>query len=65
MADMVIHSGSGGIEGVFKVDISTSTSSNQIPFGIDFQNTNGLACDGINFFIGKTDTAGVRRYCEI
>ena len=51
--------GSGWIKGVFKVDISTSTSSNQLPFGLDFQNTNGLACDGINFFIGKTDNAGV------
>ncbi len=52
-------SGFGGIRGVFKIDISNSTSSNQIPFGSDFENTNGLACDGLNFFIGKTDSAGV------
>ncbi len=52
-------SGSGGIEGVFKVDISTSNSSNQIPFGIDFQNKNGFACDGINFFILMSDLSGI------
>ena len=51
--------GSGGIEGVFKIDISTSTSSNQIPLSPDFDMTNGLACDGTNLFIGKTDISGV------
>jgi hypothetical protein len=52
-------SGSGGIEGVFKIDISSCNSSNQIPLSSDFDLTNGLACDGSNLFIGKTDTAGV------
>jgi len=52
-------SGSGGIEGVFRVDITSSTSSNQMPYSPDFQYATGLACDGSNLFIGKTDTAGV------
>lgn len=52
-------SGSGGIEGVFRVDIASSTSSNQIPIGSEFDNSNGLACDGSNFFISRSDSNGV------
>ena len=33
-------SGSGGIAGVFKVDIASSTSSNQMPFSSGFQSAN-------------------------
>ena len=51
--------GSGYIEGVFRVDIASSTSSNQIPFGSDFDLTDGLACDGLNFFVGKSDSAEI------
>jgi hypothetical protein len=52
-------SGSGWVEGVFKVDISSSTSSNQIPFSQDFQEASGLACDGTNLFIGNADSLEV------
>ncbi len=52
--------GSGYIEGIFRVDISSNTSSNQIPFGSgsDFDLTNGLACDGTNLFISHADSMG-------
>ena len=47
--------GSGYIEGIFKVDISTSTSSYQIPNNSNLIGTmRGLACDGTNFYIGVT-----------
>jgi Secretion system C-terminal sorting domain len=52
-------SGSGGIEGVFRVDIASSTSSNQISIGSEFDNSNGLASDGSNFFISRSDSNGV------
>lgn len=52
-------SGSGWVEGVFKVDISSSTSSNQIPFSQDFQEASGFACDGTNLFIGNADSLEV------
>jgi hypothetical protein len=52
-------SGSGGIAGVFKVDIASSSSSNQLPYSPGFQSPTGFACDGINLFMGKTDSAGV------
>ncbi len=51
--------GSGWIEGVFKVNISNSTSSNQMPFAQDFQGASGFACDGTNLFIGNTDSMEV------
>jgi hypothetical protein len=51
--------GSGWIEGVFKINISNSTSSNQLPFAQDFQNGTGLACDGTNLFIGNADSMEV------
>ena len=51
--------GSGWIEGVFKINISNSTSSNQLHFTEDFQNGAGLACDGTNLFIGNADSTEV------
>jgi hypothetical protein len=51
--------GSGGIPGVFRVNISNSTSSNQLHFAQDFQNGSGLACDGTNLFIGNADSMEV------
>ena len=51
--------GTGYIEGLFKVDISTSTSSSQIKNSISGEeNINGLGCDGTNFFIGIKSTSG-------
>jgi hypothetical protein len=48
-------SGSGGKKGIFKVNISTSTSSNQIT-GSSGINSNaelgGLTNDGVNFYVG-------------
>jgi len=51
--------GTGWIEGVFKINISNSTSSNQLHFAEDFQNGSGLACDGTNLFIGNADSMEV------
>ena len=51
--------GSGYIEGVFKIDMTTSNSSNQIPYSDLVTPTNGLACDGISFYIGVVDTFGI------
>ncbi len=47
-------SGAGGKAGIFKIDIVTSTSSNQIPAGsgVDLEGLGGLANDGVNLFIG-------------
>lgn len=51
--------GSGYKPGVFKIDIASSTSSNQLPFSNDFKEARGLACDGVNFFIGNNDSTGL------
>ncbi len=51
--------GGGGIEGVFSVNLSNSTSSNQLHLTQDFQRASGLACDGTNLFISKTDSLNV------
>jgi hypothetical protein len=40
------------IEGIFKVDVNTSSASSQIPFSDSVSNQNGFACDGTNFYIG-------------
>ncbi len=49
-------SGTGkGIVGVFKIDIGTSTSSNQLPAAAGIDTTNefgGLASDGVNLYLG-------------
>jgi hypothetical protein len=52
--------GSGYIPGFFKVDINSSTSSFQMPYSQSMQFTNGLACDGNNFFIGVADSSMFR-----
>lgn len=49
----------GGIEGVFKMNISNSTSSNQLHLSQDFQRASGLASDGTNLFIGNVDSMEV------
>ena len=44
-----------GIVGVFKIDIGTSTSSNQLPAAAGIDTTNefaGLASDGVNLYVG-------------
>jgi len=44
-----------GIVGVFKIDIGTSKSSNQLPAGPGIDTTNefgGLASDGVNLYLG-------------
>ena len=44
-----------GIVGVFKIDIGTSTSSNQLPAAPGIDTTNefgGLASDGVNLYLG-------------
>jgi hypothetical protein len=51
--------GSGGIEGVFRVDIAPSTSSYQKPYGQTWRNKNGLACDGTNLFISVADSNSI------
>lgn len=48
--------GSGFVEGVFKVNLSNNTSSNQIRLAQDFQQASGLACDGTNLFICNADS---------
>lgn len=52
-------SGAGGVEGVFKVNLSNTTSSNQLHLALDFQHAFGLACDGTNLFICQEDSMGV------
>jgi len=52
-------SGMGYIDGVFKIDISTSNSSSQLKFNSLIYPTNGFACDGVNFYVGVVDTFGV------
>lgn len=50
-------SGTGNyIPGFFKVNLSSSTSSSQIPFNTAIKDDYGLACDGTNFFLGVEDT---------
>ncbi|MGA7160802.1 MAG: T9SS type A sorting domain-containing protein [Bacteroidota bacterium] len=47
--------GSGYVNGIFKINLATSNSSNQIPAssGIDLTNElGGLANDGVNFYVG-------------
>jgi hypothetical protein len=51
--------GSGYIPGVFRVDIASSTSSNQLPYSQGFEDTDGLTCDGLNFFMARSDSNGV------
>ncbi len=44
-----------GMVGVFKIDIATSKSSNQLPAGPGIDTTNelgGLASDGVNLYVG-------------
>lgn len=55
--------GTGYVEGIFKVDISTSSSSSQIPGGSE-QLTTGFACDGIYFYIGvdSMGTEGIVKF---
>jgi hypothetical protein len=49
-------SGSGGVPGVFQVNIANSTSSNQMHLAEGFQFGHGLACDGTNLFISHVDS---------
>lgn len=51
--------GTGFKPGIFKIDIASSSSSNQIPLSNDFKQIRGLACDGVNFFIGNNDSTGI------
>jgi hypothetical protein len=44
-----------GIVGVFKIDVATSTSSNQLPAAAEIDTTNefgGIASDGVNLYVG-------------
>ena len=52
-------SGFGGKEGIFKVDISNSTSSNQLPLSQNFGQAHRLDSDGTNLFVGNVDSMGV------
>ena len=52
-------SGFGGKEGTFKVDISSSTSSNQLPLSQNFGQAHRLDSDGTNLFVGNVDSMGV------
>ncbi|MBK7105434.1 MAG: T9SS type A sorting domain-containing protein [Ignavibacteriae bacterium] len=51
-------SGTGYVNGVFKIDLNTSNSSSQIKFNSLIENTNGIACDGTNFFVGVKNNLG-------
>ena len=51
-------SGSGGVEGVFKVDINASESSSQIPLDTAIVLATGFASDGTNFYVAA-DSMGV------
>ena len=51
--------GSGYIEGVFKMDIVSSTSSSQKPYSQYWRYKNGLACDGTNLFISVADSNNI------
>lgn len=50
--------GFGIKEGVFKVDLSTSASSNQISLSPGITEAHEIACDGTNFYIGVSDSMG-------
>ncbi len=52
-------SGFGGREGIFKVDISNSTSSNQLPLSQNFGQANRLDCDGTNLLVANVDSMGI------
>ena len=48
-------SGSGGKDGIFKIDIATSNSSNQLPAGSGVDPNNefsSLGSDGVNMYVG-------------
>ncbi len=51
-------SGSGGVQGVFKVDINASESSSQIPFDTAIVLSRTFASDGTNFYVAA-DSMGV------
>jgi len=52
-------SGSGHIEGIFKMDIVSSTSSSQKPYSQSWRYKNGLTCDGTNLFISVADSNSI------
>jgi hypothetical protein len=51
--------GLGFVEGVFQVNISNNTSSNQLRLAQDFKSGSGLACDGTDLFIGNVDSLDI------
>jgi hypothetical protein len=51
--------GSGYIEGVFKMDIVSNTSSSQKPYSQYWRYKNGLTCDGTNLFISVADSNSI------
>jgi hypothetical protein len=52
-------SGSGHIEGIFKMDIVSSSSSSQKPYSQSWRYKNGLTCDGTNLFISVADSNSI------